>query len=287
MRSHPHCEWRPPSDILTFDRGLWKTAQPTKIGYPDDGNELCFQVEPSSFWFTHRLNLIREGIRLLPPTGPFLDVGGGNGFVARALQDDGVDVTLLEPGPGARNALARGLHRVIQGSLEDTAIYASSFGSAGAFDVLEHIPDDAAFLRLLRSKLRVDGRFYGTVPAYATLWSEADVQAGHVRRYTEQNLRQTLTSSGFTVEFITGCFTWLIVPILVMRALPWKLDRRRAVTPMTFAQVQHEHRLPRWLGGPVRAAHAWECARVRRRQPISIGTSLFFIARSTHVCYPS
>jgi SAM-dependent methyltransferase len=275
-----HSPWHPASDSLEFDGGLWKARSASDVDYPDDGNDLCLQVESSSFWFTHRLDCILEGLRHFQPVGPFLDVGGGNGFVALALQQSGIDVMLLEPGPGARNALARGVRQVIQGTLEDAQLHAASIGAAGAFDVLEHIPDDATFLRLLQSKLRAGGRFYGTVPAYPALWSESDVQAGHARRYTAAGLRQTLSSAGFKVEFMTGFFAWLVLPVYFFRALPWKLSPDRKASPITGTQLQFDHHLPRWLGGTVRAAHMWECARLRRRKPLCFGTSLFFIARA-------
>lgn len=272
--------WRPASDKLEFDRGLWTTRENSSVNYPNDGNDLCLQVESTSFWFNHRLNYIREGLRRFPAEAPFLDVGGGNGFVTLALQDDGVDAILLEPGPGARNAVERGVRQVIQGTLQDTDLRSSSIGAAGAFDVLEHIPDDDDFLRLLHSKLRPGGRFYGTVPAYPLLWSQADEYAGHVRRYSKENLHQALSSAGFKVEFITGFFTWLVLPVCLFRTLPWIVMPNRKVSPKTKTSIQSEHHLPNWLRAPVRAAHLWECARLRKLKPISFGTSFFFIARA-------
>lgn len=280
MTAPGHPTWRPASDSLSFDNGLWKTKSASIVDYPDDGNDRCLQIEASSFWFAHRLDCIREGLRQFPPEGPFLDVGGGNGFVALALQADGIDVILLEPGPGARNAVARGMRQVIQATLMDAHLSAASIGAAGAFDVLEHIPDDAGFLRLLRSALRTRGRFYGTVPAYPALWSEADAQAGHARRYTPADLRRTLSSAGFTVEFMTGFFAWLVLPVCLFRALPWRLNPNRKMSQITEAQIESDHHLPRWLGRPVRMAHAWECYRLRRLNPVPVGTSLFFIARA-------
>src|SRR5262245_63526886 len=49
--------------------------------------------------------LARERIQ-----GPLLDIGGGNGAVAQALERSHLEVILLEPGAGgARNARRRGL----------------------------------------------------------------------------------------------------------------------------------------------------------------------------------
>lgn len=81
-----------------------------------NGNDQCFGIENKSFWFQHRNTCIVELVQKFPPrgNGPILDVGGGDGFVAKGLMDAGWDVVLVAPGPvGARNAKARCLHNII------------------------------------------------------------------------------------------------------------------------------------------------------------------------------
>ncbi len=51
-----------------------------------------------------------------------------------------------------------------------------------AFDVLEHILDDAAALREVERVLRPGGCLLVTVPADMDLWSAHDEAVGHVRR---------------------------------------------------------------------------------------------------------
>jgi hypothetical protein len=53
-------------------------------------------------------------LRRFPPPGMLFDVGGGNGFVAAALERAGWQTVVVEPGRrGAENARARGLSRVV------------------------------------------------------------------------------------------------------------------------------------------------------------------------------
>ncbi len=90
--------------------GWWQTRASPEVSYPGEGNALCFLVEDSSFWFRHRNRCILEILRRFPPPGTFFDVGGRNRYVARAIQDAGLEVVLIEPGiDGVRNALRRGV----------------------------------------------------------------------------------------------------------------------------------------------------------------------------------
>ena len=69
-----------------------------KISYPDEANEMCFRIEENSFWFRHRNNCIIEVVKQFPPKGIFFDIGGGNGFVAKELEKNGIETVLVEPG---------------------------------------------------------------------------------------------------------------------------------------------------------------------------------------------
>jgi hypothetical protein len=46
-------------------------------------------VEDSSYWFGHRNARIVELVRQFPPNGLIFDIGGGNGFVAKGLEEAG------------------------------------------------------------------------------------------------------------------------------------------------------------------------------------------------------
>ena len=100
--------------------GIWLARNVSEVSYPGEGHASCLAVEEASFWFRHRNNCILEVIKRLPPATPFFDVGGGNGYVAKALQDAGLEVVVVEPGAtGALNARRRGVQHVIRASLED------------------------------------------------------------------------------------------------------------------------------------------------------------------------
>ncbi len=272
--------WHPATDQFEWQEGLWRTRNATEVSYPDSGNESCFQIEDTSYWFRHRMACLLTTIERFPPCGMLLDIGGGNGYVAAALQNAGVECALIEPGSGARNAVRRGVKHVIQATLEDAHFQTQSWAAAGAFDVVEHIADDVEFLRAIRHQLIPGGRFYCTVPAFPTLWSHEDVHAGHFRRYTRAGLSQVLNQAGFTLEFMTYFFVWLTVPVWFLRALPSRLKLSSSKPVGTSEAVKNDHRLPALLSGPVGRLHAWELNRIRTERPLPFGTSLLCVARA-------
>lgn len=272
-------EWLPPSDGLRLHEGLWVSAVSTPVSYPDAGNEACFQVEDDSYWFRHRMDCISAVMRNFAPAGTLYDIGGGNGFVAAALQRRGLETVLLEPGPGAVNALRRGVRRVIQSTLADAGFRPGALPAAGAFDVLEHLPDDLGFLRGLRDSLTPGARFYCTVPALSVLWSAEDDYAGHHRRYSRASLASVLTRAGFEVEFLSFFFSWLIVPVFALRALPTRLGLKNRRRVGTLEAIRAEHRLPPAVAGLAGRVEEWELQRLRARRPVACGTSLLCVAR--------
>lgn len=71
-------------------------------------------------------------------------------------------------------------------------------------NVLEHIEDDAATLRRLRSLLAPGGRLVLLVPQHRWLFSAYDRALGHFRRYDRAGLRSLVESCGFRVSRLRG-----------------------------------------------------------------------------------
>jgi SAM-dependent methyltransferase len=257
--------------------GYWSAEEPGPVLYPDHGNEFCFAVEQHSFWFSHRNAVILAAVRTHPPAaGPIFDVGAGNGYVAAALCDAGFPTVAIEPNrTGATNAARRGL-AAVHGSLESAGFQDATAGAIALFDVLEHIPNDRDFLAGLTRYLRPNGRLYVTVPAYSALWSDADVEAGHQRRYARAELGAVIEASGYDVEYTTYFFWWLPLPIAAVRVvgsrLPW---RRRNAQP-----ASSEHTLGGRLARSVALrSFAFEIGLIARGRVVPCGGSCLAIAR--------
>lgn len=258
-------------------RGLWVSKTRSDVSYPSSDNELCYQIEDTSFWFQHRNRCIANCVRAYPPSGVVFDVGGGNGFVSLGLQRAGWDTVVVEPGlAGACNAQRRGLLHVICSTFEDAGFRQNTLPAVGMFDVLEHVEDDAGFLRTLHEAIVPGGRLYLTVPAYQWLWSAEDTYAGHFRRYTLSSLTSTLNGAGFDVEFRSYMFSILPAPIFLRRSLPYLL-RFKEETTSDNAAKDHARRPWNRLFDRV---FAWEQNALDNRRAIPVGSSCLVVAKS-------
>ncbi|HET9702899.1 MAG TPA: class I SAM-dependent methyltransferase [Vicinamibacterales bacterium] len=267
------------SAALTFDAqtGIWSSARSARVAYPEGDHATCFAIEDRSFWFRHRNRCIVAAVRRHRCEGFILDIGGGNGVVARALIDAGFETVLLEPGPaGAQNARrVRRIPDVICSSLEDAALRDGTVPAAGMFDVIEHIEDDRGVVEHVHRILRPGGCFYITVPAFNWLWSGADVEAMHYRRYSPATMQAALASH-FDVVYVTALFERLVPAFFLSRALPYAVGWHGR----SQRQFQAEHQ----PGGATGTAWlerllAHEVRRIEAGRSLRWGSTLLVVAR--------
>lgn len=155
-----------------------------------------------------RYDLVRRLLREeLAPVARILEVGAGEGALGARLAAAGYDYLGLEPDPAsfgrARARLAGvGAGEVLPARLEDVDPSRSGFDVVAAFEVLEHIEDDAAALEAWRARLRPGGHVLLSVPAFADRFGPWDVLAGHVRRYERTDLAAVLERAGFEAPVV-------------------------------------------------------------------------------------
>jgi SAM-dependent methyltransferase len=258
--------------------GLWMAYDQREVSYPRDGNESCLSIEDNSFWFDHRNNVITSLVKAFFPGGAVFDVGGGNGYVAIALQHAGIETVLVEPGAqGSRNAKARGLNVVIQSTLEDCEFRDQTIPAFGLFDVLEHVGNDLEFLQRLYGQLLPKGFLYVTVPAYNFLWSIDDDYAQHYRRYTVRTLTKRLESAGFTVRYCSYFFCVLMPAVFVLRSIPSRFRFRHS---FDLSSIKEEHAKPAGIAGFVlEHTLAYELRRIEKRRYLPTGSSCVAVAQ--------
>lgn len=267
------------SNLQRCPEGFWASRSISAVSYPEGRNNVWFHVEDHSFWFRHRNQCILTVVRRFPPPGTFFDIGGGNGYVAKALQDGGVEVVLVEPGTaGARNAIRRGVTNVVNSTLQDAGFCAGRLGAAGLFDVLEHVEADVTFLADIRRHLVPGGRIYLTVPAFQRLWSKEDVRGGHWRRYTLPHICQVFRESGLEIEYATYFFGFLPLPIFLFRALPFSLGL--ASKDNVEERANADHRIRNSLvGSIVEGLNRRELRLVAQGRRIGMGASCLVVAK--------
>jgi SAM-dependent methyltransferase len=267
------------SGLEVDPHGIWTSRGSAKLRYPESGNARCFELEDRSYWFEHRNDCIAAIVRRHPPQGCILDVGGGNGYVTKRLLSEGFDAALLEPGAvGAWNGKTRReIPEVICSTLEDAGFAKTSLPAAGCFDVIEHIDDDRRFLCELRDLLRPAGLLYATVPVHAWLWSLSDDVAQHCRRYDRAMLTALLRDNGFTLRYFSYFFAPLALPVLALRALPYRLG---LVKRDNVLSDEEEHGTK---GGLSVSIIKWllshEAARIARGDELRFGASALFVAQ--------
>lgn len=189
---------------------------------PETFDELA-ETEARHFWFVARNELI-VGLanKFFPGARRFLEIGCGTGFVLNAIAKsrswERLAGSELHPAglAHARKRLPSAVEFVQMDARDIPA--AGVFDLTGAFDVVEHIADDEAVLRGLRTATETDGGIIIAVPQHPWLWSRADEIAHHERRYQRGELESKLRRNGFEVLF-SSSFTALLLPLMAASRL--------------------------------------------------------------------
>jgi SAM-dependent methyltransferase/glycosyltransferase involved in cell wall biosynthesis len=128
-----------------------------------------------------------------------LEVGCGQGALGARLAQRyryvGVEPDQTSWAVAQRRVSAVGTGEVRNVTVE--AIGHERFDLVCAFEVLEHIEDDAAALKEWAGRLRAGGWLLLSVPAHQRRYASADELAGHFRRYDPEALAALLASCGF------------------------------------------------------------------------------------------
>jgi SAM-dependent methyltransferase len=179
--------------------------------------DLMADAERDHWWFRGRRDVIATAIRRAkPPVGAtVLDAGCGSGGNLELLAGFGALQAFEFDARARAIAIARGICDVQAGALPDAVPFANQrFDLVGLFDVLEHLDKPVDSLSALAARLAPAGAIVLTVPVIPALWGPHDVHHQHMRRYTNQLLRDHLTSAGLRVEYLTH-FNTLLLPLAI------------------------------------------------------------------------
>ena len=234
------------------------------------------RMEESYWWHVGRRYLIERTLqrRFGPdPTLAICDVGCGTGRNMEFLERFG-DVVGVEPeGPGLDICRRRGLgpDRVAAGTATAIPFEDGRFDLATAFDVLEHLDDDAEGLAEIRRVLKPNGHFLMTVPAYRFLWSVHDESLGHRRRYVASEVHTKLNNAGFTVVRRSYAISAPLIGILGYRIAQGLLPSM-AAAGASYVDV------PAWANQLLVNTLKFE-AKLLKAVDLPFGASIFALAR--------
>lgn len=194
---------------------------------PEYFSELA-SLEASNFWFQARNELILWALRTYKPdAATFLEVGCGTGFVLSGIAQahpemalSGSEIFLAGLSHAARRVPSAHFMQMDARHVP----FSDEFDTIGAFDVLEHIEEDAVVLSQLYRALKPGGVLLLTVPQHPRLWSASDEYACHVRRYTRLGLEEKVVTSGFEI-IRSSSFVTTLLPVMMLSRV---LQKRKA-----------------------------------------------------------
>ncbi len=233
------------------------------------------ELEDRSFWFRARNRLIVQLVSAISRPGDrYLEIGCGTGYVLQALvRECGLVATGSELyGEGLEFARRRVPDARFVELDARSMPYEGDFDLAGAFDVLEHIDDDLGALRGLHRAVRPGGHLLLTVPQHRWLWSAADVQAHHVRRYRRAELVDRVKQAGFQPERVTSFVTSLLPVMALARLRPGR-------DTAGDASLTEELVPPKPINRAFEALLGWERTLIGRGIRLPAGGSLVVVAR--------
>jgi SAM-dependent methyltransferase len=172
------------------------------------------EIEDTHWWFRGRRAIF--GRLLAPVAGRrlrILDIGFGTGAMLTFLSRYGAVVGLDTAAEAIRFARTRTDRPMLRGSIAAVPLAAGSVDLVTAFDILEHVPDDAGALAELARVCRPGGHALLTVPAFSFLWGNQDVISHHQRRYTRRDLGRRVEAAGFRIRTLSY-FNAVLFPVV-------------------------------------------------------------------------
>lgn len=146
-----------------------------------------------------RENCVQDVSRLWEPRN-FLEMGAGTGYMTNLFLSRGFSGACSDLGESNREKMRRNLSTYgerVSIVDEASALLAGTFDYLFAFEVLEHIVEDASVLGTWAKYLHSGGRVLISVPAHKRKFGRSDEITGHVRRYERDELEKLLVSAGF------------------------------------------------------------------------------------------
>lgn len=187
------------------------------------------EIQDRHWWYEARRHILAHLIAQLdlPEATQILEAGCGPGANLAMLAEFG-NVQAFEPDNFALEYCHQhsGIRpdRIRQGFLPEPIPFDTTYDLVCAFDVIEHIDDDAASIKALYNMTKAGGYALFTVPAFMSLWSQHDVVNHHKRRYLKEDFERLLKKAGYKVEMISYYNTILFPLVALIRQLKKKFN---------------------------------------------------------------
>jgi SAM-dependent methyltransferase len=250
------------------------------ISYPEDGNDVSFDMEENGVWFKQRNDLILSLIKRYPFEGDFLDIGGGNGYQAKEIKKTVIDgkVLLCEPGyDGCLFAKKRDVEYVYNGVFQNFPFENYKVSAVGLFDVVEHIEYDAKFLNELYDLLPIGSKIYITVPAMKMLWAEIDPLSGHFRRYNKKEVKRLASEIQFKLIDSGYYFNFYVLPMFLLRVIPFRLGIIKGWDKIRASEKNNHKSNKGFISRLIENAHKKSVEGLLKGKKQNMGTSMYMV----------
>jgi ubiquinone/menaquinone biosynthesis C-methylase UbiE len=275
---HPELErlrhefgWQP--DVATTydpDTNVWRSPaiEVDDSVYADEQWRELDALLEHGWWTMVRNRIVEDALVNHQVTTTLWDVGGGTGIVSSYLHSHGFPVIGVEPSHVGAMLTARRHVTSFCARLDELQLPDESLQGVSMFDVLEHLPDRDAMLREIYRLTAPGAHFILTLPALRILWSQFDLDQGHFIRYSKRAILRDLQRHGFQVVQSGYFFALTVLPLFLLRALPYRLGYRNAIATAATQAAD---------GGILGRVAGWIERRLAMRVPF--GSSLLVVAR--------
>lgn len=174
-----------------------------------------YEREEEHWWFLGRRKVLAALLAGVGPPGDWrvLDVGCGTGgnfsFLDAYGRVEGCDYSE----EAIRFCNMRGTHLAREASIYELPYEDASFDLVTCLDVIEHLRFDLPAFRELNRVLKTGGYLLATLPSGPHLYNDFDCLAGHLRRYTRDEIEMLLAEGGFEPLRLTF-YTALVHPLI-------------------------------------------------------------------------
>jgi trans-aconitate methyltransferase len=191
-----------------------KSSFTTENNHYYEGQDLNAMSNTNNY-YSWLIDLIKDDVK-----GSILEVGAGTGNFTRVLLENfpTSSLTSIEPSIDMFKILNNkylGNKNITLDNKPLSGLKKNKYDTIIYNNVLEHIEDDSAELKLAYSMLNNGGKIILYSPAMPVLMSQFDHSIGHYRRYTKKDKVTKTLNAGFNVTKkhyvdFPGFFAWLL-----------------------------------------------------------------------------